>query len=187
MERAARRAARGTRVERAARRGNAREKYAVCNGGRARCPHRAARVMRVRNGSHDGTAQRDTARGRDAKPRTAPGGAAARWGQRALPQRDTSGAQGDGPRNGARAWGVRRGGTSGAHGHGTAQRGMGGAKAMGPGNGARAWSAATGRGGRRGACEAGMMRQSLQGVCRSSPIFPGSACEFRSVAFDAAF
>ena len=39
----------------------------------------------------DGEGQRSAGDGaRDAKPRTAPCGAAARWGHRALPQRDTS-------------------------------------------------------------------------------------------------
>ncbi len=39
-------------------RGNAACEYCVCNGGRARCPYRAARVMRVRNGGAIMTSRR---------------------------------------------------------------------------------------------------------------------------------
>ena len=66
-------------------------------------------------GTRNGARQRDrTARVRDAKPRTAPCGAAARWGHRALPQRDrmTMGPAGVGPRNGTRA---RGGAAQGEH------------------------------------------------------------------------
>ena len=55
------------------------------------------------DGAGDG-AQRARARARNAKPRTAPCGAAARWGHRALPRRDRTA---NGPRNGTRM--VRRG------------------------------------------------------------------------------
>ena len=69
-------------------------------------------VTRVRNGGRvqrcGGAGATGRARARDAKPRTAPCGAAARWGHRALPQRDTA----TGP-NGK--WIVRRD-TGGAHG-----------------------------------------------------------------------
>ena len=63
------------------------------NGGRARCPHRAARVM---CGCNARCAQRDAGDGAERTRRCARGGkathradgAAARWGHRALPQRD---------------------------------------------------------------------------------------------------
>ena len=53
-----------------------------CNGGRARCPQRAARVMECAASGHG-------------MPSHAPRrGAAARWGHRALPQRETGGTHG---------------------------------------------------------------------------------------------
>ena len=63
---------------------------AVSNGGRARCPHRAARVMRVCNGEGgNGTRAVRMVRGMQSHaPRWgAPtgDGTAARWGHRALP------------------------------------------------------------------------------------------------------
>ena len=82
--------------------------------------------------------QRDTARGHDAKPRTAPGGAAARWGHRALPQRDTS--VGRAAREHERCARPRDRATG--HERCARQRDTSGAQ----GNGVRAWSAATGPG-----------------------------------------
>ncbi len=94
------------------------------NGGRARCPYRAARVMRVCNGrgcnGRAATAREVAGRGRARGPWRGDGrwgagckaahradGAAARWGHRALPPSRTSGARkrvhGDGGRFARRA------------------------------------------------------------------------------------
>ena len=61
--------------------------YCGCNGGRARCPHRAARVLRGGNGGAMGGGA-----GSQAAHRA--GGAAARWGHRALPPSRASYARG---------------------------------------------------------------------------------------------
>ena len=119
-----------------------------CNGGRARCPYRAAGVMRVGNGgaSREGRpptiapgarpcrgqsrgqsrGMQNSQRARDAKPRTAPmarrrepGGPAAK--HRALPQRDRTTGHGQA----AGAWSTATGHRQAAHRGGEPPRAMG--------------------------------------------------------------
>ncbi len=73
---------------------NARAKFCGRNGGRARCPHRAARVMSGSVGHGEGAGVTGPNHGARAMR-----GLAARWGHRALPQRGTGGMA-----MGARQW-----------------------------------------------------------------------------------